>query len=313
MAEENKSILEQLEEQQNQAASKAKTAKDAWESQRQNLQSAYKAMLGRIEPTIDTTKVDNTRKMGKVQAWTDFLSALTSGVIGAASKGYAPQVGANAQPYAVSLENMRELNKQRIENYNKLKAQTDLALAENDLRYAQSEYDRALAEEKEVKNAIQRQREIEEGRQHDITMLDKRIAASQTGTQKPSQMRTRTIGGVPIVLPEDFDVQDMYYNIIGSGVKGVTKKVKGDLGDFEEVDVDPPTETQMWAWVYQHPDAVLEYLGYKKPQQKTTPEQTPYYETATPTGNPFEPKKKEEKVEIPSFGNYAKMTNRINW
>ncbi len=305
MEEEKKSILEQLEEQQTQAATKANNAKVAWEKQKEGLAGAYRTMLTDIQPQIDTTKVDNTRKMGKVQAWTDFLSALTSGVIGAASKGYAPQVGANAQPYAVSLENMRELNKQRIENYNKLKAQTDIALAENDLRYAQSEYERALAEEKEAKNAVRRQREIEEGRQHEEKMLNNRIAASQTGNQKPSKTTTRTIGGVQVVLPEDFEVEDMYYNIIGSGVKGVTQKVKGDFGDFKEEDVDTPTEKQIWAWVYQNPDAVLYYLRNGKPKPKTTTQETPY-DTATPNGGYFTPnynkdKKEQEKPNNSSF------------
>lgn len=296
MAEENKSILEQLEGQRNEAHTKAEKAKTAWEEQKKGLAGAYRTMLTDIQPQIDNTKVDNTRKMGKVQAWTDFLSALTSGVIGAASKGYAPQVGANAQPYAVSLENMRELNKQRIENYNKLNAQTDIALAENDLRYAQSEYERALAEEKEAKKAVQRQREIEEGRKHEEEMLDKRIKASQTGTQKPSQMDTIDLGGVKVVLPEGFKVRDAYYNIIRNGVKGVTQKVKGDLGDFKEEDVDNPTENQMWGWVYQHPDAVLEYLGYKKPQQKTTTQES-QYDTATPNGKYFTPNYNKDKEE----------------
>lgn len=287
MEEENKSILEQLEEQQTQATKKANEAKDNWDKLRGD-KSSYQTMLRDTKPQIDTTKVERTKTMGKVQAWTDFLSALTSGVIGAASKGYAPQVGANAQPYAVSLENMHELNKQRIENYNKLKAQTDIALAENDLRYAQSEYERALAEEKEAKKAVQRQQEIEQGEKHEEKMLDKRIAASQTGNQKPSQMDTIDLGGVKVVLPEGFKVRDAYYNIIRNGVEGVTKKVKGDLGGFEKEDVDTPTVDQMWAWVYQHPDAVLEYLGYKKPQQKTTTQESRPKPTTQVPKNPLQ-------------------------
>ena len=305
MEEEKKSRLEQLEGELNEATTKAANAKTAWEEQKKGLAGAYRTMLTDIQPQIDNTKVDNTRKMGKVQAWTDFLSALTSGVIGAASKGYAPQVGANAQPYAVSLENMRELNKQRIENYNKLKAQTDIALAENDLRYAQSEYERALAEEKEANKAVQRQQEIEQGEKHEEKMLDKRIEASQTGTQKPSQMDTIDLGGVKVVLPEGFKVRDAYYNIIRNGVKGVTQKVKGDLGDFKEEDVDAPTDTQMWAWVYQHPEEVLAYLKGEKPQLKTTtqnsqPKTTTQelpYETATPTGGYFTPNYNKDKEE----------------
>lgn len=315
MAEEKDiSMMDLLEAQQTAANKRLTDAETEWQGMKDKYNSAYKGMLANLQPEIDTEKEKRLRNMGKTQAITDFLTALTTGIIGTASKGYAPKVGANAQPYAVNLENLREINKQRIENYNKLKAQADLSLLENDLKDAQAKYDRALAEKKEAKTAVQRQREIEEGRQHDITMLNKRIEASQTNTQKPPQMRTITLSGLSVALPKDFDVRDMYYNIIGSGVKGVTQKVKGDFGYFEEVDVDTPTENQMWAWVYQHPDEVLNYLSGGKSQPKTTtPEQTPFYDTATPTGSPFAPKKKKEKVERPKFGNYAMMTNRINW
>lgn len=305
MEEEKKSRLEQLEGELNEATSKVETNKKAWEEQRGNMASAYTAMLRDTKPQIDTTKVDNTRKMGKVQAWTDFLSALTSGVIGAASKGYAPQVGANAQPYAVSLENMRELNKQRIENYNKLKAQTDLTLAENDLRYAQSEYERALAEEKEAEKAVQRQREIEEGRKHEEEMLDKRIAAGQTDSGE-----TLDLGGAQVVLPKGLTVQKIYSDIIKSGVNGVTKKVEGVLGDPEEVNVDNPTDTQIRAWVSQHADDVLYYLRFGKPKPKNTTTE-PQYITGTPDGIP-----KDNNKTGKSFvygGNYNIVGNNIGW
>lgn len=292
MEEEKKSILEQLEEQRNEATRKVNDTKAAWDTQRGEVTSARQAML--VEPQIDTTKVNNTRKMGKVQAWTDFLSALTSGVIGAASKGYAPQVGANAQPYAVSLENMHELNKQRIENYNKLKKQTDIALAENDLRFAQSEYERALAEEKEAKNAIQRQREIEEGRQHEEEMLNKRIEASQIGNQKPPKTNIREIGGIPVDFT-GIDVRGMYYALINNGVEGVMEEQKDEFGS-KSVSKKNPSDLEILNWVYQNPDAVLYYLRNGKPKQKTTTQET-RYETATPTGGYFTPNYNKDKKE----------------
>lgn len=317
MAGENKSILEQLEDQRNEATTKVNETKAAWDKQRGEVTSARQAMLTDIQPQIDTTKVENTKRMGKVQAWTDFLSALTSGVIGAASKGYAPQVGANAQPYAVSLENMRELNKQRIENYNKLKAQTDIALAENDLRYAQSEYERALAEEKEAKNAVRRQREIEQGQQHEENMLDKRIEAGQTGNQKPSKTNIREIGGIPVDFT-GIDVRGMYYALINNGVEGVMEEQKDEFGS-KSVPKNNPSDLEIWNWVYQNPDVVLKYLRGGKPQPKTTTQETQYY-TATPTGFSMDAKeeKKEEK-ELPYLAQYGRNYgknmngNKIGW
>lgn len=310
-------MTELLEKQLEESKKQQNAAQEAFNAKKEEYKSAYKAMLNDLKPQVDTKKEENLRRMGKVQAWTDFVTALTNGIIGGATKGYAPQIGANAQPYAVNLENLREINKQRNENYNKLKTQADLSLLENDSKDAQAKYDRALAEEKEAKTAVQRQREIEEGRQHDITMLNRRIEASQTDSQKPPQMQTITLSGLSVALPKDFNVRDMYYNIIGSGVKGVTQKVKGNFGDFKEVDVDTPTENQMWAWVYQHPDEVLNYLRGGKSQPKTTTPE-PDYETAL-TGlgydadTPYVTKgKKDKKVTINPSQSYLAQYGRNN-
>ena len=92
----------------------------------------YQGMLSSFEPKIDTEKETRLRDMGKYQAISDFLAALTSGVIGTAWKGYSPQVGANAQPYITELSKLKAINEARQDAYNKLKAQTELSIYENE-------------------------------------------------------------------------------------------------------------------------------------------------------------------------------------
>lgn len=103
----------------------------------------YQGMLSPFEPKIDTEKETRLRDMGKTQAITDFLTALTSGVIGTAWKGYSPQVGANAQPYVTELSKLKAINEARQDAYNKLKAQTELSIYENEGKELRENYEAA--------------------------------------------------------------------------------------------------------------------------------------------------------------------------
>lgn len=88
-------------------------------------ESAKQAMLKAMEPQKNEEKEKRLRDTTKMQAITDFLTALATGVIGAESKNYAPQTPANAQQYAVNLANLQQLNEARDEKYRQLKGQMD--------------------------------------------------------------------------------------------------------------------------------------------------------------------------------------------
>lgn len=333
MAEEKDiSMMDLLEAQQTAANKRLTDAETEWQGMKDKYNSAYKGMLANLQPEIDTEKEKRLRNMGKTQAITDFLTALTTGIIGTASKGYAPKVGANAQPYAINLENLREINKQRIENYNKLKAQADLSLLENDLKDAQSKYQGAVkgvADANEARNKFA------------LTMLEqefkaqekaKEIAArkAEEDAKRASKTQTYVMGNGEITVPDNFKIAPIYSALVENGIPAFTKQVIGRdpmTGDqtITEVKVKTPTPQEFFYWVSEHFDEVYPYLStidgisinrrewVSQPSPAPAPEQTPYYDTATSTGSPFAPKKEKEEVERPKFGNYAKMTNRINW
>lgn len=326
MAEEKDiSMMDLLAAQQTAAEKRLTDAETEWQGMKNNYKSAYKGMLANLQPEIDTEKEKRLRNMGKTQAITDFLTALTTGIIGGATKGYAPQVGANAQPYAVNLENLREINKQRIENYKKLKAQADLSLLENDLKDAQSKYQvaaKGVADANEARNKFALTK-LEQQFKADENAKNRAAHAAEKDDDK--NVKRLPMGNAEVYLPKTLEWENIYSTLVEAGVPAVQKMSRNPItGLIEWVDEQAPTPDEIKHWAAMHSDKVLPHLAQfegvvikrftpEQPNPAPTPEQTPYYDTATPTGSPFAPKKEKEEVERPKFGNYAKMTNRINW
>lgn len=301
-------------------------ASQEWQAMKDKYSSAYKGMLSTLKPEIDTEKEKRLRNMGKTQAITDFITALTSGVIGTASKGYSPQVGANAQPYAVNLENLRELNKQRQENYDKLKVQADLSLAENDLRSAEGRYQAALKGVEDANEAGRRYLEKLADQEFKKELTAAQIAAQMANedAKRAGKTKTYVVGDGEFTIPDNYNITPLYANLVKNGVPAFTKKEVrvDDIGNPVVVDVKvtAPTPQEFFYWVSQNFDAVYPYLANNKnisinryervlqpaPSPTPTPEQTPYYDSATPTGRYITPnynkdEKEQEKPNNSSF------------
>lgn len=320
-----KSTMDWLMEQSEAANKRLTDTETEWQNLKNEHRGAYKAMLTTLQPQVDTEKEKRLRDMGKTQAITDFLTALTSGVIGTASKGYAPRVGANAQPYAVSLENLREINKQKVENYKKLKAQADLSLLESDLKDAQVKYQSAAKGVQDANEAIRKWAERKDDQQFKAAENAKNRAAHAAEKEDDKNVDRLPMGNAEVVLPRNLKWENIYPTLVAAGVPPIQTLVRDQMtGGFKWEENPSPTPEEIEAWAAKHADKVLPYLAQfegvvikrftpEQPNPAPAPEQTPYYDTATPTGYPFAPKEEKEKVERPKFGNYAMMTNRINW
>lgn len=259
----------ELLEAQSAAANKRLTdAETKWKGMKDQYKSAYKGMLANLQPEIDNEKEKRLRNMGKTQAITDFLTALTNGIIGGATKGYAPQIGANAQPYAVNLENLREINKQRIENYNKLKTQADLSLLENDLKDAQSKYQGAakgVADANEARNKFAATMLVQEFKAQE-NAKDRAARAAEEKAKKDAKTQTYVMGNGEITVPDNFKIAPIYSALVENGIPAVTKQVIGRdpmTGNqtITEVKVKTPTPQEFFYWVSEHFDEVYPYLS----------------------------------------------------
>lgn len=261
---ENQSMADWLEEQQKAANEKVIAAESQWNTLKDKYNSAYQGMLANLKPEVDTKKEENLKKMGKTQAWTDFLTALTNGIIGGASKGYAPQIGANAQPYAVNLENLREINKQKQENYAKMKAQADLALLENDLKDAQAKYQGAVKGAADANDRAYKwvEKIADQNFKTGENAKDRAARAEEKGDKKDTL--TFPIGSAEVTVPKTFKWETLYSTLTEQGVPKIKKMVSGTYGMSEWIDVDEPNETQFKHWVARNADKVLPYLAQFK-------------------------------------------------
>jgi hypothetical protein len=280
---ENQSMADWLEEQQKAANEKVIAAESQWNTLKDKYNSAYQGMLANLKPEVDTKKEENLKKMGKTQAWTDFLTALTNGIIGGASKGYAPQIGANAQPYAVNLENLREINKQKQENYAKMKAQADLALLENDLKDAQTKYQGAVKGAADANDRAYKwvEKIADQNFKAGENAKDRAARAEEKNDKKDTL--TFPIGSAEVTVPKTFKWETLYSTLTEQGVPKIKKMVTGTYGMSEWIDVDEPNETQFKHWVARNADKVLPYLAQFKdvtisnytPIEQPTSEQPP--------------------------------------
>lgn len=261
---ENQSMADWLEEQQKAANEKVIAAESQWNTLKDKYNSAYQGMLANLKPEVDTKKEENIRKMGKWQAWTDFLTALTNGIIGGASKGYAPQIGANAQPYAVNLENLREINKQKQENYAKMKAQADLALLENDLKDAQTKYQGVVKGAADANDRAYKwvEKIADQNFKAGENAKDRAARAEEKNDKKDTL--TFPIGSAEVTVPKTFKWETLYSTLTEQGVPKIKKMVSGTYGMSEWIDVDEPNETQFKHWVARNADKVLPYLAQFK-------------------------------------------------
>lgn len=105
--------------------------------------SAYQKLLESQKPKDNSEKIERNRRMAKTNAYTDFFTALASGLIGSAWKGYAPKINDNASPYIAELKNLQQLNNARNEKYKQLEGQVELSKWEQEGKTALANYEAA--------------------------------------------------------------------------------------------------------------------------------------------------------------------------
>ena len=93
------SIADELQRRQKQADER----RAAWEQKRQRAADLYRdgqnpilAYIDTLKPQRDTERIKRTQMAAKIAAWSNFLSALGTGIVGMATEGYIPKTGNDA-------------------------------------------------------------------------------------------------------------------------------------------------------------------------------------------------------------------------
>lgn len=93
------SIADEIQRRQKQAEER----RTAWEQKRQRAVDLYRngqnpilAYIDTIKPQRDTERIKRTETAAKIAAWSNFLSALGTGIVGMATVGYIPKTGNDA-------------------------------------------------------------------------------------------------------------------------------------------------------------------------------------------------------------------------
>lgn len=90
------SIADEIQRRQKQAEERRAT----WEQKRQRAVDLYRdgqnpilAYIDTLKPQRDTERIKRTETAAKIAAWSNFLSALGTGIVGMATEGYIPKTG----------------------------------------------------------------------------------------------------------------------------------------------------------------------------------------------------------------------------
>ena len=93
------SIADEIQRRQKEADERRAT----WEQKRQRATDLYRdgqnpilAFIDTMKPQQDTDRIKRAEKAAKITAWSNFLSALGTGIVGMATEGYIPKTGTDA-------------------------------------------------------------------------------------------------------------------------------------------------------------------------------------------------------------------------
>ena len=93
------SIADEIQRRQKEADERRAT----WEQKRQRAtdlsrdgQNPILAFIDTMKPQQDTDRIKRAEKAAKITAWSNFLSALGTGIVGMATEGYIPKTGTDA-------------------------------------------------------------------------------------------------------------------------------------------------------------------------------------------------------------------------
>lgn len=288
------------------AVNVAQQAYDAWQ---QGTPNARLKLFEQVKPEIDTDKEKKLRDYGKAQAITDFLTALTTGLVGVNSKGYAPVIGNNSQPYTVEHGKLQAINDKRKEQYEQTKAQAEYNEYLRQGQEKMKELDEAKRRAEKTKaienawytnayNQEQHNKRHNEQIKSNETIAGIRANASSSNKDEKSKDVWDFGDGVSITIPKNVDIVGTYYALVGNGVKKrledktvyKTNPRGQTVRTIEQVEKAPKTEAEFKVWLGENLEAALPYLygaqnvkitGWK-PQEVATP-------TPTQDNNPTNP------------------------
>ena len=276
-----------------QAQEGVNAAQQAYDMWQQGTPNARLKLFEQIKPEIDTEKEQRLRDYGKAQAITDFLTALTTGVIGISSKGYAPVVGNNSHPYVVEHDKLQAINDKRKEQYEQAKAQTEY----NEYLRKGQEMQRELEEAKrKAEKAEDRQftfnlnmynQEQQNKRQQMVTDAKKNEPTPQPKSTPQPKRNTMHFGSIAISTPKEANL-NWYHELVKAGVpkRMVAVKENGEWGvEYKDVEKAPANIKELEAWIGENLDSALPIIeGFKdvtieKVDGSNYTPQTTYYAT----------------------------------
>ena len=222
-----------------------------------------------MAPQIDTEKEQKLRDYGKAQAITDFLTSLTTGVIGTASKGYAPQVGANAQPYVTDLSSLRDINRKKQEAYDQMKAEVEYGAYEKEGQRLAREVEKAERKVEQADNDVFAWQKFEE-QQNRIDARTKAnndartlVATIRAAKKSGDKSKVMDFGGTKITVPAGTDAL-WYSYLVNNGVpkRYVDVKVRDMMGNetFVKQERTPKSRGEFQAWLGENLNAALPHI-----------------------------------------------------
>lgn len=284
-----------------QAQEAANVAQQAYDMWQQGTPNARLKLFEQVKPEIDTEKEKKLRDYGKAQAITDFLTALTTGLVGVSTKGYAPVIGNNSQPYTVEHGKLQAINDKRKEQYEQTKAQAEyneyLRQGQEKLREL-TEAKRDAEKAKDVENAWYTNaynQEQHNKRQKMVIDANKNKPTPQPKPAPQPKRNTMHFGSIAISTPKEANL-NWYHELVKANVpkRMVSVKVNDEYGPkIVEVEKAPANIKELEAWIGENLDTALPIIeGFKDVTIEKAgggnyaPQNTSY---ATQTTNPTKP------------------------
>lgn len=286
-----------------QAQDAVNTAQQAYDAWQQGTPNARLKLFEQVKPEIDTDKEKKLRDYGKAQAITDFLTALTTGLVGVNSKGYAPVIGNNSQPYTVEHGKLQTINDKRKEQYEQTKAQAEyneyLRQGQEKLRElteAKRNAERAKATEDNWNINAYNQEQYNKRQQMVVDAKNNKPTPQPKPAPQPKR-NTMHFGSIAISTPKEANL-NWYHELVKEGVpkRMVSVKVNDGeygFGGYKEVEKVPANIKELEAWIGENLDTALPIIeGFKDVTIEKvgggnyTPQDTSY---ATQIDNPTNP------------------------
>jgi hypothetical protein len=223
--------------------------------------SVYQKLLEIQKPEDNSEKINRNRRMAKTNAYTDFIVALTSGLIGTAGKGYAPKINDNASPYVAEIKNLQKINDAQNEKYKQLQGQVELANWEQQGKTVLADYEAAQkraqkAEERgwdlqKMKVKQEHQKQLNDAK---IQWAKEQAAAKQTEKNQKEAARKAASEKNRYLIGDNYEISYDAMKGLGGLYAELTKDKKvpkyteraGMFGEEHELKTLTPTQMAVW-------------------------------------------------------------------